>query len=307
MTSQREKLQPHTSDQGILCVLEYAGPGGSSRQLNFSDLVRAVTKRRWWILAATATATLVAVAYVLLSDSFYRAEAIVMPREREGGAGLSTQLGQLAGLAQLAGISVGKSAGQEPIGILTSRGFAQRFIERQGLVGELSKKSSGNGMNDQREMARLVDRFTESVLDVSEDKKTGLIVISIEWKNAALAAAWANGIVRQVNEESRLRSLQEAVRNIEYLRGELASTSAVSLQAAIARLLEIELQKVMLAKGTDEYAFRVIDQAAPPAVPIRPKRALIIAVAFFSGLLLSICIALLVDPVREAFQTADRT
>lgn len=307
MTSQRTRPPPGISDEGTLCVLEYAGPGGSGRQLDLRDLVRTVARRRWWILAATATATLVAVVYILLSDSWYRAEAIVMPREREGGAGFSTQLGQLAGLAQLAGISVGKSSGQEPIGVLTSRGFAKRFIERQGLVGELSKKWVGTAMNDQLEMARLVDRFTESVLDVSEDKKTGLIVIGIEWKDAVLSAAWANEVVRQVNEELRLRSLEEAARNIEYLQGELASTSAVSLQAAIARLLETELQKVMLAKGTDEYAFRVIDQAAPPAVPIRPKRALIIAVAFLSGLLLSICIALLVDPVREAFQTADRT
>ena len=47
--------------------------------------------------------------------------------------------------------------------------------------------------------------------------------------------------------------------------------------------LEAELQKVMLARGNKEFAFRVIDQAQVPKTRFKPNRKLIVVLATFLG------------------------
>lgn len=49
------------------------------------------------------------------------------------------------------------------------------------------------------------------------------------------------------------------------------NTNLVALQQAIGRLLENELQKLVLARGNEEFAFRVIDTAVAPRKKPRKK------------------------------------
>jgi len=276
-----------------------------SPELDLVQLVRVIRKRWRWIAGVTAAFTVLGVAYALMSTPYYRAEAVLLPRDKNATSGLSGQLSQFAGLAGLAGISVGSTDKQEPLGVLRSRGFARRFIEENNLLGVLVGDSrptailmTGNpdASNDIR---RVVDRFSRTVMAVSEDKKSGLVVLSITWKDPELAAAWANKIVKQVNDEMRRRALQESEANIRYLQAQLAKTDVVSIRQSISSILETEMQKAMLAQGTAEYAFRVIDPAVPPALRARPKRALIVLLGLSAGLVFSILVALLAGPAAR--------
>jgi uncharacterized protein involved in exopolysaccharide biosynthesis len=86
----------------------------------------------------------------------------------------------------------------------------------------------------------------------------------------------------------RERTLKEAEANVVYLQTEMATTNVVTLQQAVGRLVESELQKLMLARGTQEFAFRIIDPAQPPDRRFRPKRVLIVMVGTVVGGLLSL-------------------
>ncbi len=83
---------------------------------------------------------------------------------------------------------------------------------------------------------------------------------------------------------ARLRSQNE---NVIYLQHEIASSNIVSLQQSIGRVLESELQKLMMARGSDEYAFKIIDPAVPPRKRFRPQRVLVIIMSTVAGSLLS--------------------
>jgi uncharacterized protein involved in exopolysaccharide biosynthesis len=72
----------------------------------------------------------------------------------------------------------------------------------------------------------------------------------------------------------------------------------VTLQQSIGRLLESELQKLMLARGNEEFAFRVIDAASPPKERVRPKRALIAVVGTMLGGMLAVLIVFLSHAIR---------
>jgi uncharacterized protein involved in exopolysaccharide biosynthesis len=81
----------------------------------------------------------------------------------------------------------------------------------------------------------------------------------------------------------RVSALKEATRNIEYLEKSLASTTLVSMQQSIGRLLEAELQKSMLARGNEDFAFKVVDRAEAPKRRSRPNRLLLVELAFVFG------------------------
>ena len=44
---------------------------------------------------------------------------------------------------------------------------------------------------------------------VDEDKKSGLITLSITWKDPQVAANWANDLVKQLNEQLREQAIDE--------------------------------------------------------------------------------------------------
>jgi uncharacterized protein involved in exopolysaccharide biosynthesis len=98
----------------------------------------------------------------------------------------------------------------------------------------------------------------------------------------------------------KVRALDESGRNIDYLREQLRKTDSVHLQEAISRLLEVEMQKVMLAQGADQYSFRVIDEAQPPVRRERPKRTIIVLFALVGSFFLAALLAIALDPLRAS-------
>jgi uncharacterized protein involved in exopolysaccharide biosynthesis len=83
----------------------------------------------------------------------------------------------------------------------------------------------------------------------------------------------------------RERSLQEAQTNVNYLQQELAASNIVGLQQSIGRLLESEMEKLMVARGNREFAFRVVDRAGVPKWRSQPNRPQVAALAFILGLI----------------------
>ncbi len=266
------------------------------------DLVwvrRVLWASRFMILLVAAAFGAAALTYGVLAKPWYRAEATLAPSERGSSGGIASQLSQLGGLASLAGISIGAPKPGNSLAILQSQSFARRFIEKRALLPVLFARDWDPELKtwrvpqadipDERDAVRF---FTKKVLRVSDDKKTGLVHLSVDWTDAAQAASWANELSALINVETRSDALAEAERNIAFLRRELEQTNVVSLQQAIGRLLEAELQKYMLARGADDFSYRVIDPAAIPKKRIRPKRALIVLVGLLGGALLASALVL---------------
>ena len=89
------------------------------------------------------------------------------------------------------------------------------------------------------------------------------------------------------------RAIAEAQRSIDYLRREIKKTELVGVQTVIYRLVETQINNIMLAEVRDEYAFRVIDPAvaALPDDYVRPKPLLMAIAAAFLGLGLGVFLA----------------
>jgi uncharacterized protein involved in exopolysaccharide biosynthesis len=182
----------------------------------------------------------------------------------------------------------------EALAILRSRDFTRAFIEEQQLLPVLfaEKWDSQNQRwldEDSEKWPDVGDGvryFSGSLRKISEDRETRLVTVAVEWTDPELAALWTELLIQRLNDYMRLRTLDEAQANVEYLQAELAATSGVAMQQAVGRLLEREHQKLMLARGNKEFAFRVIDSPEVPDSPVRPNRRLMVIVAtIFGGML----------------------
>jgi uncharacterized protein involved in exopolysaccharide biosynthesis len=254
----------------------------------FFELCAALWRSKWLIVGITALFTLAGVAYAFHATEWYRAEVLLAPADKKTVPDL---LGSLGGLASLAGISVGGGGTTEPIAVLKSRDFASEFIKDLDLTVILladkwnarTKQWKAKNPQDWPDIRDAVKYFDENVRGVAVDRRTGLVTLTILWTDPETAALWANQLVRRLNDRMRDRALTEAERNVRYLQSEMIATNVVSLQQSIGRVLESEMQKLMLARGSEEFSLRVIDPAKPPKLRSEPKRAQIILVAFMLG------------------------
>jgi uncharacterized protein involved in exopolysaccharide biosynthesis len=299
-----EKSRPGSSERLVYVVPEQGFGGTAEDEIDLRELWNILWRGKWIIIAVTAAFAVASVVYALAQTEWYRAEVLLAPADEKSLQGLG---GQLGGLAALAGVSVGGGGSIEPIAVLKSREFARAFIEDLDLVPVFFHEQwdAANGVwlgEDPEKWPEIRDAikyFHENVLKVIEARDTGLVTLAVEWTDPEVAAEWARELVFRLNERIRQRSLKEAETNVAFLQTELGQTSVVTLQQSIGRLLESELQKLMLARGNEEFAFRVIDAASTPKERVRPKRAMIAAVGTMLGGMLAVFGVFLLHAVRS--------
>ncbi len=235
---------------------------------------------------------LIGFSYALLAREWYRAEAVVVSVDART---LPGALSQFSGLASLAGVNLPSGGSLEPLAVLKSRSLIWQFVEKNNLLPLLfaDKWDSGKKVwlttrEDTPDLRDAVDLFETKVLAVSDDKKSGTVTIQISWTDPALSADWANGLISLVNERMRAQALRDAERNVAYLQKEIAITTIPSLQQSLGRVLEGEMQKLMLARGNVQFSFKVVDRAVPPKRPFHPKRLLIFLGSGVFGVLFAV-------------------
>jgi uncharacterized protein involved in exopolysaccharide biosynthesis len=248
--------------------------------------------REGWVLPAALAALFLAAgaAVAFLATPIYRAEVVAVPvPDQEARGALSGLSDQLGGLAPLAGINLGGGQDAQAIATLRSRALVAQLIRDENLLPVLYEK-----LWDKERKAWLSDDprgrpteykaqefFINSVLRVTEDRSSGLVIVRVEWPDPRLAAHWATALVNRANAVSQRRALEEAQSSINYLQARLESTDTVELRQAIYRLMEAQLKQIVVASSRAEYAFRVVDPALVPDADsfVRPRRALLLVLS----------------------------
>jgi uncharacterized protein involved in exopolysaccharide biosynthesis len=245
------------------------------------------------LLAVTLAGALIAAAVALLLPPTYRADALIAPVAQNDIGGVGGGLrGQLGGLAALAGIDLGSNGSrrEESIATLSSKGFARDFILHENLIpilfARLWDANTGHWRGDKKAptVEDAVKKFTTEVLTISEDRKSGLVTLTVEWRSPAETARWANKLVEMVNERLSAEATRNAERAIDYLNKEMAKTNVVELRQSISKLIEQQINNAMLANVQREYAFHFIDAAVQPESRARPKRTAMTIIGAMAGL-----------------------
>ncbi len=299
-------------------------------EIDLRELFSVLWNGKKLIIGITAIFALVSVFYAISIPNQYRATALVSPAEGSGG-GLSGALGQLGGLASLAGVSIGggeSSEAQVAQEIMRSRGFIEEFIIENNLAVEVFAAEGWDMGSNQLEINsdiydvdsllwvrdapagktvepsgwELFKKFS-GMFSVSEDKKTGMVSISVEYFSPELAKEWVDRLVIGINQHMQSRKLEKVNINIQYLEAQIQKTSIAEMREVFYTIIEEQIKSKMLAEASPEYAFVTVSPAMVPEEKSQPKRALICIL----GTLLGGMLATLIVLVRHyAFNGSDK-
>lgn len=271
------------------------------------DLLLILWKSRLFIASFAAATTLCGGMFAWYLPTMYETTTVLSPVSDDmAGGRLSGALSQLGGLASLAGLAPpGAAARSEAIATLQSDALTQQFIEANNLLPVLFHDDWDPHLNTWRSKRsgpptpwKGAELFRKRVRTVVENTKTGLVNLKITWTDPSVAAEWANKLVLATNQHLRDKALAESERNLSYLNSQLTKANIVQMERVIYALMESEMRKQMLARGTEEYALKVVDQALPPERPSSPRIGLLLATGLLSGVLLSSVLVL----ARRALQ-----
>jgi uncharacterized protein involved in exopolysaccharide biosynthesis len=267
-----------------------SGAQSDEDEIDLLELIRTLLKAWKTIVGIIILCTGLAVAYALYSPEVFKAETLLAPAQEEKSSA-SSALGQFGGLAAMAGISIPSDSNVEQVvATLNSRRFLRTYIKQNNLTPVLfdeiwdpiNKAWKVPSVEDEPTEQKAIESF-KACLFVDEDKKSGLITLSISWKDPEVAAQWANDLVKQLNEQLRAQAIADSKKRVGYLEQELAKTTLQDMRAVLYNLLESEKQKAMLANVNEDFALEVIDPAVPPETREKPKRKLIVALGGVCG------------------------
>ena len=271
-------------------VMVESGPPSDEDEIDLLELIRTLLQAWKTIVGITILCAGLAVAYALYAPEVFKSETLLAPAQEEK-SGASSALSQFGGLAAMAGISIPSDSNVEQVvATLNSRKFLRTYINQNKLIPVLfdemwdadSQVWKVTSVEDEPTEQKAIESF-KTCLSVDEDKKSGLITLSISWKDPEVAAQWANDLVKQLNEQLREQAIADSRKRVGYLEQELAKTTLQDMRAVLYNLLESEKQKAMLANVNEDFALEVIDPAVAPETREKPKRKLIVVLGGVCG------------------------
>ncbi len=259
--------------------------------------LRAWIRRHYvWLLLGFVGGVASGVLAGSMMSPTYRTSVVLTPAGESAQAGVLGGIGSgLGGLAALAGVSLGAGGDRtQALEVLRSRQLARSFIEKNQLLPALfpPDRRSLFGKPGTQSLEDAVRLFSQRVIQIQEDRRTGVVVVSVSWHDPQLAAAWANDFVSLADETLRQRAVMDAKRGREYLERELARTQIVELRQAAAGLIENSLKSEMIASTRQDFAFGVADPAVAPDPDdtVRPKKKLLAVSGGIAGMVAAACL-----------------
>jgi len=278
-------------------------------------IVRQV-RRYWYLLAGTFSVCLIASLLVaFLSTPVYQSFVLLTPAETgaDANGSIDRLLQRFGGGSTMFG-GGGLNSRAVSLAALTSPYFTRAFIEENNLLptffADRWDAQKGEWIVPAKKVPPLTEGyelFVGDILSVRSDDLSGLVTVTINWTDAALAASWADSLVHSVNARLRAQAIKDADLMINYLNEEMAGATAFELRRAIAYLIETEIQKRTVAKVQKEYAFRAISPAitADPDEFVWPARVFVIMVGMTFGLFAGMLLVFLVDPTKKILRQSN--
>lgn len=283
------------------------------RPVTLKDFLLFLVRHKWLLLISGLIFATAAFSLAELLPPVYEASITVIPVTPSGSgigsSSLSSALSHIGGLASIAGLNVGGTTGwkAEALATLKSRLLTNKFITQHNLMPVLFSKDWNSRTKKWRFRDPSKDPtlwnadqlFRRHIRSVEDNSRTGVVTMTIKWRNAQLAAQWANGLVHLTNEYLRQKTISETTRDLNYLRHAINTTTLMGVKNAIYTLMEQELKNQMIATSRKQFAFRIIDPAIPPRLKSSPKPLLWTIAGGLAGILIGILIAIVRETLLE--------
>ncbi len=313
------------------------GKGGGSLNNNLSvsdydhdiDLMKLFSflwAGRVKIIICVIVFAIASVIYALSLPNQFRAVALLAPAQSDG-SDLSSSLGQLGGIASLAGVRIGSgqsSESQIAQEIMKSWSFIESFIAENNLAVSTYAVEGWDKESDQLKINKgyydiasdtwlikdsdgnlgppsswqLFKRFSK-MLSVEENKKSGLITVSIEYFSPYIAKDLLDLYISAINEHMQARQVAKVSNNIAYLEAQIDKTAIAEMREVFYTIIEEQTKNKMVAEASPDYAFVAVSPSMVPEERSQPKRLLICVLGTLLGGMLSLLVVFVDQYVKD--------
>lgn len=282
-------------------------------EINLLDLLLVLAKNKAMIIKVTFAAAMLSVGISLLMSNIYTGSAKILPPQQSQSSA-SAMLGQLGGLASLAGGSLRiKNPNDLFIAMLKSRTMLEKIAKRF----DLQQLYEGKTMTDTLKKLEDNSTFTSG--------NDGVITVEVSDLDPKRAAEMANAFVEELNTmmqtnaltdaslkrvffEQQLHQARDKLTDAEIQLDKTPNTSLhyldavrnLKYQEALWEILAKQFEMAKLDEAKDFPLIQVLDKAIPPEKKSKPKRSLIVILATLVAFFLAVIWAF----VREATQRA---
>ena len=279
-------------------------------EIDLKHLLQILWDGKKTILLITSVIAAFSILYALSLSNYYRSESILVASESNDHSSLS----QYAGLASLAGVSLPNSGNDsiaEIMEVIKSRDFVKHLITFDGVLPSLIAAKSYNPVTQElsfdpkiyndttktwtREPTEYYQSkpsyleahgtYTQGILSISQDKKTGLVKISVEHISPIFAKNFLTLIINEANALKRKKDIASSSKALSHLKKELSNTPLVEIKESINQLIKAQLETQTIAVINEEYSLATIEPPFVPEVKSKPNRAIIcILLTMFGGI-----------------------
>jgi len=261
----KEHAQPNPSRPSVEQITK------NYDEISLLDLLIILAERKRTILWVTVIFALLATAISLILPKRYTASVVLLPPQQNSsmGSAIASQLGNLGGMAALAGGGLGlKNPNDMIVAELKSRTVEDAMVQHFGLMQEYHQRL----LSDTR-------KVLEKYATVDGSGKDGLIRISVEDRDPNRAAELANGYVDQFRKLSEHLAITEASQRRLFFEQQLQQAKD-NLANAEEALKQTE-QKTGLIQ-LDSQARALIESAAALRAEIAAKEVQIESMRTFA-------------------------
>ncbi len=290
-----------------------------NNEIDLRDLLKLLYDKKRQFILITSFVGILSIVSAINSPNIYTSHAILAPSDTD--ESLSSQLGGLSSLTSFAGIRIpGEVAtpAEEAIARLESFDFysnhflplikledlmaVDKWIPEENILiydekdFDSKKKIWIRDVSFPKTVKPSEQESYEKFLDhisIEEEGGTAFINISISHKSPFVAKKWLDVIISKINSSTRDIDINSANSAISFLSEYSESTNVKSLKEASSRLLETQMQKLMLASATDDYVFKVIESPLVPEEESGPNRILNVIFGLVVGSVMAFLVIIL--------------
>ena len=300
----------------------------NSDRINLGNIVDALLHKSRLIILVTSFFAVSSVLYALSLNNIYQSYATIYVDDPAGTKFSGGSNSGLSSLATLAGVSIDSGNQKEDkvqlvLTMLKSYKLAEELLKNEDILPALMAtkkidKSSGQIVFNKKiynsDLNKWLDKDKNFIsgpsapdvykalgkaLKASYSKRSGFLTVSIEHESPLFAKQLLNSILYNIDTSIRSRDEFDAENSIKFLKVELETIKGGELRAAVAALIQSELQKIVLAKRDASYILKYIQPPFLPFEKIRPSRAMICIMGTVLGFILA-CSWCLFAKTRES-------
>lgn len=299
--------------------MEYIDSENPQNEINLLKIFKILWAKKITILLITSLFSLFSIFIALSLPNIYTSKILLAPTESE--ESLNSSIGNFSPLTslRLPGVNLPIDTSSKSVEaverIKSFEFFSNYFLPNIKLENLMAVKSwipqsntivYYNNLYDQekniwtrsadpsknRPSAQEAFIVYREIMNIREIKKNFFVTISMEHHSPIIAKKWVEIVFNNINESMREADMINAQNSINFLNTSSKSTNVQSIRDVISRLLENQMQILMLASSNKSYVFKVLDSPIVPEKKSSPNRGIIVFLGTLLGGMFAILIVL---------------